>query len=87
MTRHKNGGGGAVKEAADRFTLPLNGVDKPRRGRPPKPNALTPAQRARAYRARMKADKGRQIAIMERKLLQAKLEQSISRLSALGGIR
>lgn len=49
-------GGGAVKEAADRFTLPLDGVDKPRRGRPPKRDALTPAQRARAYRQRLKAD-------------------------------
>lgn len=49
-------GGGAVKEAADRFTLPLDGVDKPRRGRPPKPDALTPAQRARAYRERLKAN-------------------------------
>lgn len=45
-----------MKEAADRFTLPLEGVDKPRRGRPPKPDALTPAQRAKAYRQRLKAD-------------------------------
>lgn len=45
-----------MKEAADRFTLPLDGVDKPRRGRPPKRDALTPAQRARAYRQRLKAD-------------------------------
>ena len=45
-----------MKEAADRFTLPLEGVEKPRRGRPPKPDALTPAQRAKAYRERLKAD-------------------------------
>lgn len=45
-----------MKHEADKFTQPLPGVDKPRRGRPPKPDALTPAQRARAYRQRLKAD-------------------------------
>lgn len=45
-----------MKQAADRYTLPLDGVDKPRRGRPAKPDAMTPAQRAKRYRERLKAD-------------------------------
>lgn len=65
-------GGGAVKEAADRFTLPLDGVDKPRRGRPPKRDALTPAQRARAYRQRLKAAPLRAFNLMLDKMDQAK---------------
>jgi hypothetical protein len=46
-----------VKQAADSYTLDL--LDKPKRGRPRKPNALTPAERARRYRAR-KRDDGRE---------------------------
>lgn len=46
-------GGGSVKQAQDHFTRDL--LDKPKRGRPPKPDAKTPAQRAREYRAREKA--------------------------------
>lgn len=42
-----------AKQDADRYTLDM--LDKPKRGRPRKPNALTPAQRARAYRARKRA--------------------------------
>lgn len=38
-----------MKQAADAYTLDL--LDKPKRGRPRKPNALTPAERARRYRA------------------------------------
>lgn len=47
-------GGGEVKQAADTFTRDL--LDKPKRGRPRKPDALTPAERARRYRAANKAD-------------------------------
>lgn len=43
-----------AKQAADLFTRDM--LDKPRRGRPRKPDALTPAQRAKAYRERLKAD-------------------------------
>lgn len=46
--------GGEVKQAADTFTLDL--LDKPKRGRPRKPDALTAAERARRYRAANKAD-------------------------------
>lgn len=42
-----------AKQAADLYTLDL--LSKPKRGRPRKPDALTPAQRARRYRARKKA--------------------------------
>ncbi len=42
-----------AKQTADTYTLDL--LDKPRRGRPRKPDAKTPAQRAREYRARKKA--------------------------------
>lgn len=42
-----------AKQAADLYTLDL--LNKPKRGRPRKPDALTPAQRARRYRARKKA--------------------------------
>ena len=41
-----------AKQASDTFTLDL--LDKPKRGRPRKPNALTDAERARRYRARKK---------------------------------
>lgn len=51
-------GGGGVKQPEDRFTAELPGLDvepaKRRPGRPRKPDALTPAERARAYRARMR---------------------------------
>lgn len=43
-----------AKQAADLYTLDL--LEKPKRGRPKKPDALTPAQRAKAYRERLKAD-------------------------------
>lgn len=43
-----------AKQAADHFTLDL--LDKPKRGRPRKPDALTPAQRAKRYRDRLRAD-------------------------------
>lgn len=46
-----------AKQSADHFTLDL--LDKPKRGRPRKPDALTPAERARAYRARKRAAKAR----------------------------
>lgn len=51
VTRHGNGGGAAVKQEADRFTPDLL-AGQARRGRPPKADALTPAERARRYRAR-----------------------------------
>lgn len=59
VTRHENSGGGGpmAKQAADHFTLDL--LDKPKRGRPRKPDALTPAERARAYRARKRAAKAK----------------------------
>lgn len=44
-----------AKQSADHFTLDL--LDKPKRGRPRKPDALTPAERARAYRARKRRAK------------------------------
>jgi hypothetical protein len=54
VTRHdKSGGVSMAKQAADTFTLDL--LDKPKRGRPRKPDALTDAERARRYRARKKA--------------------------------
>lgn len=46
-----------MKQPADQFTRDL--LDKPKRGRPRKPDALTPAQRARAYRARQRAAKAK----------------------------
>jgi hypothetical protein len=39
-----------AKQTADTYTLDL--LDRPKRGRPRKPDAKTPAQRAREYRAR-----------------------------------
>ena len=42
-----------MKQSADVFTPDLLGP--PRRGRPRKPDALTPAERARRYRARKRA--------------------------------
>lgn len=42
-----------MRQSADVYTLDL--IDPPKRGRPRKPNALTPAERARRYRARNKA--------------------------------
>ena len=57
VTRHdKSGGGDMARQAADSFTLDL--LSKPGRGRPRKPNALTPAQRARRYRAARKTSQG-----------------------------
>jgi len=47
-----NNGGGNVKQAADLYTRDL--IDKPKRGRPRKPDALTPAQRAKRYRDKRK---------------------------------
>ena len=51
--RHEKWGGGIVKQASDLYTRDL--IDKPKRGRPRKPDAMTDAQRARAYRARQRA--------------------------------
>lgn len=59
-----------AKQAIDAFTLDL--LDKPKRGRPRKPNALTPAQRAKAYRQRLKADPLRAFNLMLDKMDQAK---------------
>ena len=42
-----------MKQDADRYTLDL--LDKPKRGRPRKPDALTAAERAMRYRARKRA--------------------------------
>lgn len=42
-----------MKQAADKFTGDLFG--EKRRGRPPKPNAMTVTQRVRKHRARKKA--------------------------------
>lgn len=44
-----------AKQAGDRFTLEL--IDKPKRGRPRKPDALTDAQRAKRYRDNKRASK------------------------------
>lgn len=43
-----------MRDPADTRTLEMPGLETPRRGRgrPRKPDALTPAQRAKAYRAR-----------------------------------
>jgi hypothetical protein len=41
-----------MKDTSDKYTRDLV---TPRPGRPPKPGALTPAERARRYRARQKA--------------------------------
>lgn len=49
-SRKMGGGVDVAKQAADHFTPDM--LDPPKRGRPRKPDALTPAQRARAYRAR-----------------------------------
>lgn len=49
-----------MKQPQDRFMLDL--LDKPGRGRPRKPDALTPAERARRYRARQSVQRA-----MERK--------------------
>ena len=49
------GGGSAVKQSDDARTLELPGlVAKRGRGRPRKPDALTPAQRAKHYRDRLR---------------------------------
>lgn len=42
-----------MKQASDIFTRDL--IDKPKRGRPAKPDALTPAQRAQRYRDKLRA--------------------------------
>lgn len=44
-----------VKQSEDKFTR--DAFDAPKAGRPRSPNALTPAQRAKQYRARQKAMK------------------------------
>lgn len=44
-----------AKQTGDAFTLDL--LDKPKRGRPRKPDAKSDAQRAREYRARQRAAK------------------------------
>ncbi len=44
-----------MKQQEDRFTR--DAFATPLRGRPRKPDALTPAQRSKAYRARQKAAK------------------------------
>jgi hypothetical protein len=44
-----------MKQPSDKFTR--DAFDTPRAGRPVKPNAKTPAQRAKDYRARQKAKK------------------------------
>lgn len=54
MTRHEKPGGG-VKQAADLYTGDM--LEAPKRGRPRKPDALTPAERARRYRASKRAAK------------------------------
>lgn len=41
-----------MRQLEDKFTL--DAFDKPRRGRPRKPNAKTGAERQRDYRARLK---------------------------------
>lgn len=60
-----------MRQADDRYTLDL--IDKPKRGRPRKPDAKNDAQRSREYRARQRAQ--REIAKLEAKI------------KALGGIR
>jgi hypothetical protein len=42
-----------MKQSTDKFTR--DAFEAPRVGRPPKPDAKSPAQRAREYRARKKA--------------------------------
>jgi hypothetical protein len=44
-----------MKQPEDRFTR--DAFATPQRGRPRKPDAMTPAQRAKAYRLRKKAAK------------------------------
>lgn len=44
-----------MKQQTDKFTR--DAFDTPRAGRPSKPNAKTPAQRAKDYRARQKVKK------------------------------
>jgi hypothetical protein len=44
-----------MKQTNDKFTR--DAFDTPRRGRPLKVDAKTPAQRAKEYRARLKAQK------------------------------
>lgn len=44
-----------AKQSNDKFTR--DAFDKPRVGRPVEPNAKSPAQRAKEYRARVKARK------------------------------
>ncbi len=44
-----------MKQVEDKFTLDL--LDKPRRGRPRKPNAKSSAQRVREFRERKKAER------------------------------
>ncbi len=42
-----------AKQAQDLYTVDM--LDKPKRGRPRKPDAMTDAQRAREYRKRQRA--------------------------------
>ncbi len=44
-----------MKQSADKFTRDV--FETSRVGRPPSPNAKSPAQRAKEYRARVKASK------------------------------
>lgn len=44
-----------MKQQADKFTR--DAFETPRRGRPPKPDAKSQAQRSREYRLRLKAKK------------------------------
>lgn len=45
-----------MKDTHDKATRDL--IDKPRRGRPPTGKAMTPAEKQRAYRERLKAQQG-----------------------------
>lgn len=47
-----------AKQAQDLYTVDM--LDKPKRGRPRKPNAMTDAQRAREYRARQRAKRDKE---------------------------
>lgn len=56
VTINQAGGGGDMRQDGDTLTMELPGPDVKRgRGRPRKPDALTPAQRAQRYRDRQRA--------------------------------